>query len=176
MNRKQIVRILCAALFFLFVFALFGDYLGGHGIDPLKVLGAAVGAFGFVYSGRLVTAAEKAPAPTSVQPPAEEKQPQPKRWARPGSETGDQRVKKSTSRLGWDRVKLPSISIRKVRVPGLRTFKRWLAFSLVVLNFIIAELSLTGPGSQPFALFFLANCFLLIDYLWKTRKKAGTFE
>lgn len=60
----------------------------------------------------------------------------------------------------------------KFRVPGLRTGKRIIAGILLVFNFAISQITLTGaPASQPLALFFLLNAFLLADYIWKTRVK-----
>ena len=59
------------------------------------------------------------------------------------------------------------------RIPGFRQFKRLVAFLCMVLNFVMGELSLTSPGNVVFSIFFLATSFLLADYLWKTRHKAG---
>ncbi len=67
---------------------------------------------------------------------------------------------------------LPKRPTVKWRIPGFRQFKRLTAGLLMVVNFIIGELTLTGPRTTLiFALFFLLNAFLLADYLWKTRKK-----
>lgn len=79
----------------------------------------------------------------------------------------------ATPGSGWTpgqrRRKLPG---RRFRIPGLRSFKRLVAFFLMVVDFIIGELALTGPaGNQPLAIFFLLNSFILADYLWKTRKQ-----
>jgi hypothetical protein len=61
---------------------------------------------------------------------------------------------------------------RKFRIPGLRTSKRIIAGILLLLNFFISQATLTGPvATQGFAVFFLLNSFILVDYLWKTRAK-----
>lgn len=68
--------------------------------------------------------------------------------------------------------RLPKRPTVKWRIPGFRQFKRLAAGLLMVVNFIIGELTLTGPRSTLiFAVFFLLNSFLLADYLWKTRKR-----
>lgn len=75
----------------------------------------------------------------------------------------------------WPQIRRPLFSRPKVKfhIPHFRAVKRWSAAVCVVVNFVIGELSLTGPGSQPFAVFFLLNSFLLADYLWKTRRPEG---
>jgi len=61
---------------------------------------------------------------------------------------------------------------RKIRLPGLRTGKRLLATFVLVSNFVIAQTALTSaPASQPLAILFYTNCFIALDYLWKTRRK-----
>lgn len=60
----------------------------------------------------------------------------------------------------------------KKRVPGLLWFKRILAGVLLLINFSFSQFLLGSMGSQAqpmFALFFL-NSFILLDYLWKTRR------
>lgn len=91
---------------------------------------------------------------------------------------GPEKVKVKASRWlpkrdgpGWIR-KLPR-SRHIWRIPGFRQFKRLVAFLCMVLNFVMGELSLTSPGNAVFSVFFLATSFLLADYLWKTRHKAG---
>lgn len=61
----------------------------------------------------------------------------------------------------------------KRRVPWLRTFKRGLAVILLFINFVFSQFLLgsIGEGAQPMFLLFLANSFILLDYLWKTRRK-----
>lgn len=75
----------------------------------------------------------------------------------------------------WSQIRRPVFSRPKVKfhIPHFRAVKRWSAAICVVVNFVIGELSLTGPGSQPFAVFFLLNSFLLADYIWKTRRPEG---
>jgi len=61
---------------------------------------------------------------------------------------------------------------RKLRMPGLRIGKRLLAVFLLGFNFFVAQAALTSaPASQAFSILFYANCFIALDYLWKTRKK-----
>lgn len=60
----------------------------------------------------------------------------------------------------------------KLKIPGLRPFKRLLAFCLMVFHFVVSQLTWTGPAqNQSLALVFLLTSFLLADYLWKTRGK-----
>jgi hypothetical protein len=55
--------------------------------------------------------------------------------------------------------------------PWLRNFKRSLAGVLLLINFVFTQFLLIYNHSLQFAsLFFFGNCFILIDYLWKTRK------
>jgi len=60
----------------------------------------------------------------------------------------------------------------KIRMPGLRTGKRLLAAFLLGFNFFVAQATLTSaPASQSLSILFYANCFIALDYLWKTRRK-----
>lgn len=56
--------------------------------------------------------------------------------------------------------------------PWLRQLKRSMAGILLIINFFIGEFILgTTPGALIFFFLFLANSFILIDYLWKTMKR-----
>ena len=58
----------------------------------------------------------------------------------------------------------------KIKIPYLRKTKKYLAAILLLINGGIGVLSL---GFQPaLSLIFLGNAFILLDYLWKIRKKA----
>jgi hypothetical protein len=57
-----------------------------------------------------------------------------------------------------------------IHVPGLRAVKRGLASVLLLFNFIFSQYLITSMGFQVAALLFFGNCFICIDYLWKTRK------
>lgn len=95
--------------------------------------------------------------------PRKEDQKPPGSWKKP--DTQMVQTPKWTSNL-------PRRPTVKWRIPGFRQFKRLTAGLLMVVNFIIGELTLTGPrATLIFALFFILNSFLLCDYLWKTRKK-----
>jgi len=60
----------------------------------------------------------------------------------------------------------------KRRIPLLRTVKRLLAATLLIINFFISQASLmSAAASQPLFLLFILNSFIMLDYLWKTRKK-----
>lgn len=60
----------------------------------------------------------------------------------------------------------------KIRVPGLRHGKRILAGILLAVNFLLSQATLLGPTvTLPIALFFFANAFICLDYIWKTRRK-----
>jgi hypothetical protein len=55
--------------------------------------------------------------------------------------------------------------------PWLRNIKRLLAAVLLLINFIFTQFLLVSTGGiQISALFFFGNCFILIDYLWRTRR------
>lgn len=67
----------------------------------------------------------------------------------------------------------PKLGVTKIQIPGLRTGKRILAFVALCFNFFVGQTALMGAQrTQPFYLFFMLNSFLLVDYLWKTRKIA----
>lgn len=65
------------------------------------------------------------------------------------------------------------IEQQKFRLPGLRTMKRILAGILLLINFTFSQFLLGSIGNQNQAvfIFFLANSFIIGDYLWKTRGK-----
>ena len=54
--------------------------------------------------------------------------------------------------------------------PWLRNFKRGLAALLLLFNFGFSQFLMVSQG-MIFAFFFFGNTFILIDYLWKTRRK-----
>lgn len=60
----------------------------------------------------------------------------------------------------------------KKRLPGLLKIKRLLAGILFLLNFVFSQFLLAASGAQGFFvfLFFLGNSFIVLDYLWKTRR------
>jgi len=60
----------------------------------------------------------------------------------------------------------------KKRIPGLRWFKRILAGFLLLINFSFSQFLLgnIGTQAQPMFILFLLNSFIIIDYLWKTRR------
>jgi hypothetical protein len=62
---------------------------------------------------------------------------------------------------------------RKVlRVSWLLTFKRGLAALLLFINFVISQFLLaSNTQAAPAFIFFMGNCFILLDYLWKTRRQ-----
>lgn len=62
----------------------------------------------------------------------------------------------------------------KKRIPGLLWFKRILAGILLLINFSFSQFLLGSLGSnvQPMFIVFLGNSFILLDYLWKTRRSA----
>jgi len=61
----------------------------------------------------------------------------------------------------------------KKRIPGLLWFKRIIAGILLLINFSFSQFLLGSLGStvQPMFIVFLGNSFILLDYLWKTRRK-----
>lgn len=54
--------------------------------------------------------------------------------------------------------------------PWLRNFKRGLAAILLLVNFSLSQFLIATQGAV-FAFFFFGNVFILIDYLWKTRRR-----
>jgi lipid-A-disaccharide synthase-like uncharacterized protein len=62
----------------------------------------------------------------------------------------------------------------KKRIPGLLWFKRILAGILLLINFSFSQFMLGSLGNvvQPMFIIFLGNSFILLDYLWKTRRSA----
>lgn len=87
------------------------------------------------------------------------------------------RKKKTEKKNSWPEKPAPKqekVSSKKfkLRLPGFRTFKRVLAFGLMVFHFVVSQLAWTGPEqNQPLALIFLFTSFMLADYLWKTRRR-----
>jgi len=67
------------------------------------------------------------------------------------------------------------IKTRKaIHVSWLLNFKRGVAAILLLVNFAISQFLLaSGTDASPAFIFFLANCFIFLDYLWKTRRKEG---
>jgi len=61
---------------------------------------------------------------------------------------------------------------RKIHVPGLRMGKRLLAAILLIINLFISQATLmSAPTSQPMFWLFILNSFILLDYLWRTRRR-----
>jgi hypothetical protein len=55
-------------------------------------------------------------------------------------------------------------------VSWLRPFKRYFAAVMFFLNFVMSQYSLASNQAPILALFFFGNAFVLLDYLWKTRR------
>lgn len=75
--------------------------------------------------------------------------------------------------------KKPTLYVKKGKVvvarhvhhwPWLRNFKRGLAAILLLVNFSLSQFLIATQGAV-FAFFFFGNVFILIDYLWRTRRK-----
>lgn len=65
------------------------------------------------------------------------------------------------------------IDQQKMRLPGYRVIKRGTAALLLMLNFIFS-IYLLGTGGRTngvIFMFFMANSFIVGDYLWKSREK-----
>jgi len=77
--------------------------------------------------------------------------------------------KKSQALEKKERVKV--IEQQKMRIPGIRALKRYLAAFLLFINFVFSQflLGTVGSGAQPMFLIFMGNSVILVDYLWKTR-------
>jgi len=62
----------------------------------------------------------------------------------------------------------------KIHIPFLKTGKRVMAGVLLVVNVIISQATLmSNPDTQPLFWLFLLNSFIILDYLWKTRRSEG---
>ena len=61
----------------------------------------------------------------------------------------------------------------KRKIPGLRQLNRILAGFLLIINFVFSQFLLgsVGVAAQPVFLIFLGNCYIIIKYLWLSRKK-----
>lgn len=61
----------------------------------------------------------------------------------------------------------------KRKIPGLRQLNRILAGFLLIINFVFSQFLLgsIGVAAQPVFLIFLGNCYIIIKYLWLSRKK-----
>jgi len=81
--------------------------------------------------------------------------------------------KRGTASDKKEKVKI--IEQQKMRIPGLRQFKRFGAAFLLFINFVFSQflLGTVGAGAQPMFLIFLGNSLILVDYLWKTRTIKG---
>lgn len=80
--------------------------------------------------------------------------------------------KQSESKPG----KAPRKSIivkHKRKIPGLRQLNRILAGFLLIINFVFSQFLLgsVGAAAQPVFLLFLGNCYIIVKYLWGSRKK-----
>ena len=66
------------------------------------------------------------------------------------------------------------VSDRKVyHWPWIRNFKRILAGFLLMANFVFSQFMIASAGVQTVAIFFFLNAFILLDYLWKTRRESS---
>jgi hypothetical protein len=83
-----------------------------------------------------------------------------------------QKAENTSPRPGRKNKKQIVVQKHKIRVPGLRWFKRALAGCLLFINFVFSQFLLSRVGDQGQSLFilFLLNSFIMADYLWKTRK------
>lgn len=64
------------------------------------------------------------------------------------------------------------VSSRKLHHwPWMRNIKRGMAAVLLLINFSFTQFLLIAVGGlQVVSIFFFLNCFILLDYLWKTRR------
>ena len=99
----------------------------------------------------------------------------PKKWRRRKSKSGMDSVPttEQTTKIILTKVipEVPtSISPKyKIKVPYLRKIKKYLAAVLLLINVSVGLLSL---GFQPLlGLLFLGNAFIILDFLWKVRRK-----
>jgi hypothetical protein len=77
-----------------------------------------------------------------------------------------------SKKIGQKTKPAPRVISHRLRVPHLLTIKRMLAAFLLLVNFVFSQFLLgsVGTGAQPMFILFLLNSFILIDYLWKTRR------
>jgi len=63
---------------------------------------------------------------------------------------------------------------KKRRIPWLRNAKRILAGGLLFVNFLFSQFLLAATNQAELIFFvFLGNSFIILDYLWKTRRREG---
>lgn len=80
------------------------------------------------------------------------------------------KASKKTSARAKEKVELDKAPRTVYHATWLRSAKRWLCALMLFLNFIVSQFIFVAAQNPFLAFFFFANCFLLIDYLWKTRK------
>ena len=69
-------------------------------------------------------------------------------------------------------IELPRIKYKR-KIPGLGRLNRILAGFLLIINFVFSQFLLgsVGAAAQPVFLIFMGNCYIIIKYLWLSRKK-----
>jgi len=68
------------------------------------------------------------------------------------------------------KVTFPKRTTKKIRIPVLRTIKRYIAAFLLIIN-VLFFVSTLPIGQGLLSLLFMLNCFIFLDYLNKTRRK-----
>lgn len=64
----------------------------------------------------------------------------------------------------------PTKPPRKIKIKLLRPAKRLGAFLCFIASSALSVVSLTMNPMHYYSIFFLLNSYILLDYLWKTRK------
>lgn len=70
-----------------------------------------------------------------------------------------------------ERIKQP----HTIHIPGFRNIKRAFALILAVVWFVFSQTAFASP-LQFMGVIFLLTCYLLLDYVWQTRKSAPVFK
>lgn len=87
-----------------------------------------------------------------------------------GTQSQVQKESRKTRSVSWSRFSNPFS--KRYRIGFLLKVKRVIAGLLLIVNVITAFMAIENTAS----FFFLLTAFILLDYLWKTRKKAIHFE
>lgn len=78
----------------------------------------------------------------------------------------------------WKKESKPEKATEKIiikykrKIPGLRQLNRILAGFLLIINFVFSQFLLgsVGAAAQPVFLIFMGNCYVIVKYLWLSRK------
>lgn len=92
----------------------------------------------------------------------------PRKWVKPEMEPN---VKSGKGVLTIKKGKVVVSPKKLYHWPWIRNLKRLLAGFLLLVNFAFSQILMVSRSTlQIGSVFFFLNCFILLDYLWKTRR------